>query len=83
MFWRRQKLADVTPGSVFHRVHAANLVELAEVEWVGADHAGIPHVRYQAKYQRPGLLEPQGTRLLALASFSERFVPHGAATASA
>jgi len=72
-FWRRQCSSRVTEGSVFERIHPTNLVERAEVVWVGDDASGIQHVRFFMSYVRPDGDEPQGTRILSAQSFMERY----------
>ena len=74
MFFKRRKVNEcVHEGSVFERVHSTNMVEQAEVLWVGNDAAGIPHVRFRMSYLRARRIEPQGMRMLALACFAERY----------
>ena len=74
MLFKRRKLNEnVCAGSVFERVHSTNAVERAEVLWVGNDWAGIPHVRFEISYLRSHCRESQGMRILALASFAERY----------
>ncbi len=74
MFFRRRKLTEnVCEGCVFERVYSTNMVEQAEVLWVGDDLDGIPHVRFKMSYLRAHCREPQGTRILALDCFAERY----------
>ncbi|MCW5731742.1 MAG: hypothetical protein KIT81_17635 [Alphaproteobacteria bacterium] len=76
MFFKRRRAADdVKPGSIYHRIYAPNVVEIAQVTWVGKGPAGQPHVRFQTSYKRPDNEEPQGDRLLALDTFAERYQP--------
>ncbi len=74
-FRRRHKASMVTEGSLFERVHGISMVELAEVEWIGKDPFGIPHVRFSLSYIWPSRREPEGTRVLALDCFVERYRP--------
>jgi hypothetical protein len=74
-FRRRSAVDDVREGAVFQRLHSNNFVERAEVVWIGKDSVGIPHVRFQVSYVRPDRRDHQGTRMLALASFAERYQP--------
>ncbi len=73
LFKRRNRDAEVTEGAVFKRIHPTNLVELAEVVWVGKDSSGIPHVRYKMSYVRSDGNDPQGTRILSVSCFTERY----------
>ena len=76
MFGRRHSASMVTEGSLFERVHGSSLVELAEVEWIGNDPFGIPHVRFGVSCIWPNRSEPEGgTRVLALECFVERYRP--------
>jgi len=80
MFFRRRMTCDeVKEGAVYRRLHRHNLVEQAEVVWIGTDHFGIPHVRYEVSFIGPDHAEADGVRMLALQSFAERYSPHSAA----
>ncbi len=70
---RHREDVQIAEGSTYRRVHPTNMVELAEVVWVGEDSAGIPHVRYNMSYLRGKSEDPQGTRILALDCFVERY----------
>lgn len=75
MLFRKRNKGDVqiAEGGVYRRVHPTNMVEVVEVVWVGEDSAGIPHVRYNMSYMRGNSQDPQGTRILALDCFIERY----------
>lgn len=73
MFFRRRNIAEIVQGAFYERIHNDNLVERAEVVWVGNDSFGIPHVRYRMSYRTPSREEGQGTRMLAQTIFSERY----------
>ncbi len=75
MFRRRQRASMVTEGSLFECAHGKSMVELAEVEWIGKDHCGIPHVHFRLSCIWPSRREPEGTRVLALDCFVERYRP--------
>ena len=86
IFRRRHKASMVTEGSLFERVLGNSMVELAEVEWIGKDPYGIPHVRFNLSCIWPNRREPEGgTRVLALECFVERYRPvsEGVGAASA
>ncbi|HYM30778.1 MAG TPA: hypothetical protein VEU47_05730 [Candidatus Cybelea sp.] len=78
-FKRRIPVDNVREGAVFQRNHPNNLVERAKVVWIGKDSFGIPHVRFQVSYVRPDRQELEGTKVLALSSFTERYQPSAAA----
>lgn len=75
MFGRRHGTSVVTEGSLFERVHGNSMVELAEVVSIGKDPFGIPHVRFSLSCVWPSRREPEGTRVLALDCFVERYRP--------
>ncbi len=75
MFRRRHRASMVTEGSLFECAHGKSMVELAEVEWIGKDHCGIPHVHFRLSCIWPSRREPEGTRVLALDCFVERYRP--------
>ena len=63
---------QVRAGAVFRRVHPDQLVETARVLSVAPDPNGIPHVRFSVSFERARFARlDAGTRLLALASFTE------------
>ena len=64
---------NVQQGAIFRRQCSHNVVEQAEVLWIGPDPAGIPHVRYQVSYVGSDFAEEQSTRTLALASFAAMY----------
>lgn len=75
MFSGRTENVDyVQPGTAFRRVHDDELVETAEVESVGADRYGIPHVKFKVIFSRTNRFSyEEGTRMLALRSFIDRY----------
>ncbi len=73
MFFKRRNIAKIVEGAFYERIHNENLVERAEVVWVGNDSFGIPHVRYRMSYRTPSREEGQGTRMLAQTIFAERY----------
>lgn len=78
LFGRRREPIDcVQPGAVYRRVRADRVVERAEVVDSYADAAGIPHVRYDVTLESTGgMCMHEGTRVLSLRAFSERFAEH-------
>ena len=80
MFFRNRKaLPEVAAGAEFRRDHGNDLVERARVLAVAEDPYGIPHVRFQMSYLRADRVEQQSVRVLALASFAERYRARGVA----
>lgn len=73
MLKKRQKTMDVEVGSVFERPHHFNVVERVEVVSIDQDETGIPHVCYAITHIRPHVSEKQGTRVLAMSAFAERY----------
>ncbi|MBK19004.1 MAG: hypothetical protein CMM52_09250 [Rhodospirillaceae bacterium] len=75
MFFKRGRALEyVRPGSTFQRVHDDELVETAEVESVGTDAYGIPHVKFKVSFSRPNRFSyDEGSRMLALRSFADRY----------
>jgi hypothetical protein len=75
MFFRRgARMEYVRSGSTFQRVHADDLIETAQVESVGTDAYGIPHVKFKVSFRRPNRNTfEEGSRLLALKTFADRY----------
>lgn len=74
LFGHRERVDDVQPGSTFRCVHDDDLVETAQVESVAADRYGIPHVKFKLIFSRANRFTyEQGTRMLALRAFTERY----------
>jgi len=74
LFGQRERVDDVQPGTTFRRVHEDELVETAQVESVAADRYGIPHVKFKLIFSRANRFTyEQGTRMLALRAFTERY----------
>lgn len=64
----------IKAGQRFRRRGAGHLVETARVLAICSDGAGIPHVRYQVRIERPQLRPVEdGPRILNLRSFIERY----------
>jgi len=78
MFWKNdktQQLKAVQTGGLFARKHSHNLTETARVLSVGDDQFGIPHVKYEVKFERPtenGRVF-EGPRVLALSVFADNY----------
>lgn len=84
MFWKNDKskqLKAVCEGGLFQRKHPHNLIETARVLSIGEDQFGIPHVKYEVKFEhgqnRGRAFE--GPRVLALTVFANNY--HNAAEA--
>lgn len=78
MFWRdyRQDVANkVSEGALFERKHPHNLIETARVLCIANDQFGIPHVKYEVKFERAqerGRMF-EGPRVLALSVFADNY----------
>ena len=80
MFLKRKQEAeaqvnpdDVREGDMFERESCGRVVERACVQRIYADRDGIPHVRYELSYRRANQIDHEGTRILALPVFVERY----------
>ncbi len=69
----KDKQSLVKAGGVFERMHAHNLIETARVLSIGVDLFGIPHVKYEVKFEssREGGRNFDGPRVLALSVFAD------------
>ena len=78
MFWKndKQDLFDaVREGEFFQRKHPLNMLETARVLSVDEDQFGIPHVKYEVKFehsQERGR-KFEGPRVLALTVFADNY----------
>lgn len=82
MLRKRRPQQEVTVGSIYRRDHHFNVIEQVEVVSIDHDDAGIPHVCFDVTHLRPYGNEKQGTRVLAMAAFSERYQMGQAAPAA-
>ncbi len=79
MFFKRfessNKQRNIQEGALFQRTHANNLIETARVLSIGKDSFGIPHVKYEVKFDRSreNGHSFDGPRVLALSVFAENF----------
>ncbi len=73
LFGRGLSGQDVTPGSVFCKNSAGDLVETARVLSVGKDGYGIPHVRFEVSFRHPSFSRVHDSRVLALSSFARQY----------
>lgn len=74
LFGRGKRLEYVKAGTTFRRVHDDDLIETAEVESVGEDPYGIPHVKFKVIFSRTNRFTyEEGTRMLALRTFADRY----------
>ena len=78
MFWKNDKNSQINAvheGGLFQRKHSHNMLETARVLSVGEDQFGIPHVKYEVKFEssheRGRAFE--GPRVLALAVFADNY----------
>ena len=83
VFKRPKEHVVATKDSLYQRVHRNNMIELAKVVEIGEDSLGICHVRFQTSYVWSSRVETQGTRLLAMDCFVERYQPATAAAIAA
>jgi hypothetical protein len=81
LFRRSLKNADVTIGAIYERILQENIKERAQVTWIGNDSTGIPHVRFDVVI--PGIDESRDARLLAMATFQERYAQATATSGAA
>ena len=78
MFWKNVNNAQmeaIKEGGIFHRQHSHNMIETARVLAVDEDQFGIPHVKYEVKfeYARESGRAFEGPRILALAVFADNY----------
>ncbi len=74
-FVSSDKQREIQEGALFQRTHAHNLIETARVLSVREDLFGIPHVKYEVKFDRSreNGHSFDGPRVLALSVFAENF----------
>ena len=78
MFWKNDKseqINAVQEGGLFQRKHSHNMLETARVLSIGEDQFGIPHVKYEVKFessQERGR-SFEGPRVLALTVFADNY----------
>jgi len=78
MFWKdsnKDHLDAVREGAFFKREHSNNLIETVRVLSVGKDTFGIPHVKYEVRFERSqekGRVF-EGPRVLALSVFADNY----------
>jgi len=78
MFWkndRNKQMNAVHEGGLFQRKHSHNMLETARVLSINDDQFGIPHVKYEVKFessQERGR-SFEGQRVLALAVFADNY----------
>lgn len=54
-FWRESReniWEKICEGALFERKHSHNLIETARVLSIAKDQFGIPHVKYEVKFER-------------------------------
>ena len=78
MFWKESKKTDfnaIHEGALFKREHSNNLVETARVLSIGKDTFGIPHVKYEVRFERSQEKGRafEGPRVLALSVFADNY----------
>jgi len=78
MFWKNDKseqLSFVREGGIFQRKHSHNMLETARVLSIDEDQFGIPHVKYEVKFERPQERGRafEGPRVLALTVFADNY----------
>lgn len=72
---RKTPPGDIREGGVYQFERDGRVVEVAKVVSLYDDRDGIPHVRYELGYQRADRVDFEGTRVLALRTFAERYQP--------
>lgn len=78
MFWKDSKkdlLDAVQEGAFFKREHSNNLTETVRVLSVAKDTFGIPHVKYEVRFERSQEKGRafEGPRVLALSVFADHY----------
>jgi hypothetical protein len=78
MFWKETKKTNVESvqiGALFKRMHSNNLTETVRVLSVGKDTFGIPHVKYEVRFERSQEKGRafEGPRVLALSVFADNY----------
>jgi len=78
MFWKDTKKTSVDSiheGAFFKREHSNNLAETGRVLSVGNDTFGIPHVKYEVRFERSQERGRafEGPRMLALSVFADNY----------
>jgi hypothetical protein len=75
IFKRALSPEDIRPGSMFRRVHRNKTVETARVVAVTTDSFGIPHVRYEVRFEKGEhpLTYFEGPRMLAMRTFADTY----------
>jgi hypothetical protein len=70
---------EVKPGDCYRKSHGKGVTETATVVDLRTDTAGIPHVRFQVRFERPAseYIET-ATRILALGAFRNTYCAHAA-----
>lgn len=78
MFWKQEKkinLDSILEGAFFKRKHSNNLTETVRVISIGKDSFGIPHVKYEVRFERSQEKGRsfEGPRVLALSVFADNY----------
>lgn len=78
MFWNDSKKSleqAVQAGEFFRRQHSNNMIETVRVLSVGDDSFGIPHVKYEVRFERAQERGRafEGPRVLALSVFADHY----------
>jgi len=78
MFWkneRNEQINAVHEGALFQRKHSHNMLETARVLSIREDQFGIPHVKYEVKFENSQERGRsfEGPRVLALAVFAVNY----------
>jgi hypothetical protein len=77
--FKGQKPAEVKPGDRYQRPHGKGLMETATVLDLRTDTSGIPHVRFQVRFEREASEHIEtGLRMLALAAFRSTYCANAA-----
>lgn len=78
MFWKNNKKPEaenIHEGAFFKRALSNNLIETVRVLSVGKDSFGIPHVKYEVRFERSQERGRafEGPRVLALSVFADHY----------
>jgi hypothetical protein len=74
VFRRHPRQIEVKPGDCYRRPHGRGVTETATVLDLRTDTLGIPHVRFQVRFEREASEHIEtGLRMLALAAFRNAY----------
>ncbi|HZS81686.1 MAG TPA: hypothetical protein VFA50_02365 [Stellaceae bacterium] len=76
-FTRHRQQPEIKPGDSYRRSHGKGVMETATVVDLRTDHLGIPHVRFQVRFERDASEHIEtAMRILALGAFRNVYGAH-------